>query len=229
LKLDKPESFESSSGIGVRGVVAGKRVALGNTAFMDMEKVNWRALSRPAEELRLEGASVMYLAQNNQIVGLIAVSDPVKATTPEAIQTLKADGLHIVMATGDGVTTAKAVASRLSIEEFYGEVKPQDKLVLVERLQAQGRKVAMAGDGINDAPALTKADVGIAMGSGTDVAINSAHITLVKGDLRAIARARHEFEFGISHYQCFAAQANRPLTFDAPVAKGGTSKRAVRF
>lgn len=190
MKLDKPESFESSSGIGVRGAVAGKRVALGNTALMDAEKVSWQALSGQAEELRLEGASVMYLAQDGQLIGLVAVSDPVKATTPEALQTLKDSGLHVVMATGDGVTTAKAVASRLGIDEFHGEVKPQDKLRLVERFQAQGRRVAMAGDGINDAPALAKADVGIAMGTGTDVAINSAHVTLVKGDLRSIARSR---------------------------------------
>lgn len=190
LPLDKPETFESSSGIGVRGTVAGRRIALGNTALMDAEKVDWHALASQAEDLRSEGASVMYLASDGRLVGLLAVSDPIKSTTPEALQTLKEDGLNIVMATGDGVTTAQSVGRKLGISEVYGEVKPQDKLSLVEKLQAQGRKTAMVGDGINDSPALARADVGIAMGTGTDVAINSAHVTLVKGDLRAIARAR---------------------------------------
>jgi P-type Cu+ transporter len=190
LALDKPETFESSSGIGVRGTVAGRRIALGNTALMDTEKVDWHVLADQAEALRGEGASVMYLASDGRLVGLLAVSDPIKSSTPEALQTLRNDGLNIVMATGDGVTTAQSVGKRLGISEVYGEVKPQDKLSLVEKLQAQGRKTAMVGDGINDSPALARADVGIAMGTGTDVAINSAHVTLVKGDLRAIARAR---------------------------------------
>jgi Cu+-exporting ATPase len=190
LALDKPESFESSSGIGVRGAVAGQRVALGNTALMDAEKVDWHVLMSQAEELRGEGASVMYLSSDERLVGLLAVSDPVKASTMEALETLRAAGLTVIMATGDGLTTAKSVAKKLGITEVYGEVKPQDKLALVERLQKEGKVVAMAGDGINDAPALAKADVGIAMGTGTDVAMNSAHLTLVKGDLRAIARAR---------------------------------------
>jgi Cu+-exporting ATPase len=190
LALHKPESFESSTGIGVRGIVSGHRIALGNTALMEDEKVDWHVLSDPAEALRREGASVMYLAADGTLVGLIAVSDPIKATTPEAIETLKKDGLTIIMATGDGVTTAKAVAAKLGIDVVYGEVKPQDKLTLVERLQKEGKIVAMAGDGINDSPALAAASVGIAMGTGTDVAMNSAHVTLVKGDLRGIARAR---------------------------------------
>ena len=157
---------------------------------MDTEKVDWRSLADQAEALRGQGASVMYLASDGRLAGLLAVSDPVKASTPEALETLRNDGLNIVMATGDGVTTAQSVGKRLGISEIYGEVKPQDKLLLVEKLQGQGRRVAMVGDGINDSPALARADVGIAMGTGTDVAINSAHITLVKGDLRAIARAR---------------------------------------
>jgi len=190
LALDKPDSFESSSGIGVRGVVSGQRIVLGNTVLMDTENVDWHILANQAEMLRSEGASVMYLAADKQLVGLVAVSDPVKATTLEALKTLKQAGLKVVMATGDGFTTAKSVAARLGIDEVYGEVKPQDKLLLVERFQAQGKVVAMAGDGINDAPALAMADVGIAMGTGTDVAINSAHLTLVKGDLRAIAQAQ---------------------------------------
>jgi P-type Cu+ transporter len=191
ISLDKPDTFESSSGIGVRGTVAGRRIALGNTALMDAEQVDWHALLRQAEELRNEGASVMYLAADGELVGLIAVSDPVKNTTPEALRVLREAGLRVVMATGDGVTTARSVAKRLGIDEVHGEVKPQDKLTLVERLQKEGKVVAMAGDGINDAPALAKANVGIAMGTGTDVAINSAHVTLVKGDLRAITRARN--------------------------------------
>ncbi len=190
LALDKPESFESSSGIGVRGKLKGHEVALGNTALMDIEKVDWKPLQSAAEDLRKIGASVMYLALQGKLVGLIAVSDPIKQTTPEALATLRDAGMTVVMATGDGVTTAQAVAARLGIAEVHGEVKPQDKLALVERLQQQGRVVAMAGDGINDAPALAKANVGIAMGTGTDVAINSAHVTLIKGDLRAIARSR---------------------------------------
>lgn len=190
LALHKPETFESSSGLGVRGVVSGHRLALGNTVLMEEEKIDWRVLLDEAETLRHEGASVMYLAADGQLVGLVAVSDPIKSTTLEALRTLKETGLTVVMATGDGVTTAKSVATKLSIPEFHGEVKPQDKLNLVERFQSAGQVVAMAGDGINDAPALAKADVGIAMGTGTDVAMHSAHVTLVKGDLRGIARAR---------------------------------------
>jgi Cu+-exporting ATPase len=190
LSLDKPESFESGSGIGVRGQVAGQSLALGNTALMTQVGVMVEPLTVQAEALRAEGASVMYLAADGILLGLLAVSDPIKASTPEALAVLKHAGLRIVMATGDGLTTARSVASRLGIDEVHGEVKPADKLVLVERLQKEGRVVAMAGDGINDAPALAKADVGIAMGTGTDVAMGSAQVTLVKGDLRGISHAR---------------------------------------
>nr|WP_279091030.1 heavy metal translocating P-type ATPase [Comamonas thiooxydans] len=190
MALDKPENFESGSGIGVRGQAAGRQLALGNTTLMEQIGVSVAALVPQAEALRAEGASVMHLAVDGQLMGLLAVSDPVKASTPEALATLKASGLRIVMATGDGLTTAQAVAARLGIDEVHGEVKPADKLLLVERLQKEGRVVAMAGDGINDAPALAKADVGVAMGTGTDVAMNSAQVTLVKGDLRGIAIAR---------------------------------------
>jgi Cu+-exporting ATPase len=190
LTLEKVEQFESGSGIGVYGSVSGRRLALGNTVLMEQQGVVVAPLMSTAEALRGEGASVMYLAVDGQLAGLLAVSDPVKPSTPEALVTLKAAGLRIIMATGDGLTTAKAVAARLGIDEVYGEVKPEDKLRLVERLQAEGKMVAMAGDGINDAPALAKADVGIAMGTGTDVAMNSAQVTLVKGDLRGIALAR---------------------------------------
>ncbi|WP_334187394.1 heavy metal translocating P-type ATPase [Noviherbaspirillum sp.] len=190
IDLFKPQQFESSSGIGVRGTINGHRIALGNTALMETDKVDWHGMQKEAEAMRSEGASVMYLAAEEQLLGLIAVSDPIKATTREALQMLKDAGLVVVMATGDGLTTARSVAAKLGISEVHGEVKPQDKLALVNRLQSEGKRMAMAGDGINDAPALAKADVGIAMGTGTDVAIHSAHLTLVKGDLRAIARAR---------------------------------------
>jgi len=190
LVLSKPDAFESASGIGVHGQVDGHRVALGNTALVQADGADPASFREQADALRTRGATVMYLALDGRIAGLIAVSDPVKASTPEALASLTASGLDIVMATGDGAATAAAVATRLGIKEYHGEVRPQDKLQLVERLQQQGRVVAMVGDGINDAPALAKSDVGIAMGTGTDVAINSAHVTLVKGDLRAIARAR---------------------------------------
>ncbi|MBK6788969.1 MAG: heavy metal translocating P-type ATPase [Betaproteobacteria bacterium] len=190
LALAKPDQFDSGSGIGVRGSVDGKALALGNTALMEQLGVQVGALKTQAEELRGQGASVMHLAVDGQLAGLLAVSDPIKATTPEALNALRKSGLRIVMATGDGLTTARAVGQRLGIEEVHGEVKPADKLALVERLQSEGRVVAMAGDGINDAPALARANVGIAMGTGTDVAMNSAQLTLVKGDLRGIAVAR---------------------------------------
>ncbi len=190
LVLAKPEQFDSESGIGVRGKVEGKSLALGNTALMDQLGVEVSELTAQAEALRSQGASVMHLAVDGRLAGLLAVSDPVKATTLDALNALRRSGLRIVMATGDGLTTARAVGKRLGIDEVHGEVKPADKLALVETLQAQGRVVAMAGDGINDAPALARADVGIAMGTGTDVAMNSAQLTLVKGDLRGIAAAR---------------------------------------
>jgi Cu+-exporting ATPase len=190
LALAKPEGFESGSGIGVRGTVEGRALALGNSALMQQLGVAVDALVPQAEALRAEGASVMHLAVDGRLLGLLAVSDPVKASTPEALATLRAAGLRVVMATGDGLTTARAVASRLGIAEVHGEVKPADKLALVKKLQLEGRVVAMAGDGINDAPALAQADVGVAMGTGTDVAMNSAAVTLVKGDLRGIATAR---------------------------------------
>jgi Cu+-exporting ATPase len=190
LQLVKPQSFESGTGIGVRGKVEHRQLALGNTVLMEQSGVSVEPLVPQAETLRGEGASVMYLAVDGQLAGLLAVSDPVKGSTPEALAALKAAGLRVIMATGDGQTTAKAVGARLGIDEVHGEVKPADKLMLIERLQKEGRIVAMAGDGINDAPALAKADVGIAMGTGTDVAMNSAQVTLVKGDLRGIAVAR---------------------------------------
>lgn len=190
LSLASVTQFESGTGIGVRGQVDGKSLALGNTALMTQLNIATDTLQTQAEQLRLTGASVMYLAADCQLMGLLAVSDPIKASTADALTLLKAQGIRVIMATGDGMTTAKSVAARLGLTEVYAEVKPEDKLNLVTRLQQEGQRVAMAGDGINDAPALAKADVGIAMGTGTDVAMNSAQLTLVKGDLRGIAEAR---------------------------------------
>jgi len=220
MTLDKPENFESSSGIGVRGQVAGHQLALGNTTLMQQIGVSVDGLLPQAEVLRGEGASVMHLAVDGQLAGLLAVSDPVKSSTPEALAILKAAGLRIVMATGDGLTTAKAVAARLGIDEVHGEVKPADKLLLVERLQKEGRIVAMAGDGINDAPALAKADVGVAMGTGTDVAMNSAQLTLVKGDLRGIAIARSLSEATVANMKQNLLFALLYNTLGIPIAAG---------
>ncbi len=190
LALEKAIGFESIAGAGVRGAIENRQLNLGNIALMAQVGVALDQLKSQAEALRAEGASVMYLSNDGKLAGLLAVSDPIKASTVEAVAALKAAGMRVVMASGDGLTTAKAVAAKLGIDEVYGEVKPADKLALVDKLQHEGRIVAMAGDGINDAPALAKADVGVAMGTGTDVAMNSAPVTLVKGDLRGIAQAR---------------------------------------
>jgi Cu+-exporting ATPase len=190
LALERPSAFDSASGIGVTGEVGGQRVMLGNSALMQQAQVDVSPLRDEAEKLRHEGASVMHLAVGGRLAGVLAVSDPIKASTPDAVNALRAAGIRIIMATGDGWTTARSVGARLGIDEVIGEVNPADKVALVAKLQMQGRKVAMAGDGINDAPALARADVGIAMGTGTDVAMNSGHVTLVKGDLLGILRAR---------------------------------------
>jgi len=190
LLLETPETFESRSGIGVSGRVHGRSVLLGNTTMLTDAGIETGHMSAQAERLRTEGASIVHLGVDGRLAGLLSVSDAIKATTREALATLKGTGMRIVMATGDGRATAEAVAARLGIDEVHGEVRPADKLALVTRLQSEGRVVAMAGDGINDAPALAKADVGVAMGTGTDVAMNSAQVTLVKGDLRGIAQAR---------------------------------------
>jgi len=190
LSMTKASAFDSSTGIGVTGTVEGKSLALGNGALMQKVGVDVSALAEQGARLRSSGASVMHLAVDGRFAGLLAVADPVKSTTPEAIARLRAQGVRLVMATGDGLATAKAVAQLLGIDEVHGEVKPADKLELARKFKSQGQVVAMAGDGINDAPALAGADVGIAMGAGTDVAMESAQVTLVKGDLRAIADAR---------------------------------------
>nr|WP_275134999.1 heavy metal translocating P-type ATPase [Stenotrophomonas sp. SAM-B] len=190
VSLGNVEDFDSLTGLGVQGVVAGKALLLGNITLMEEHGIALDALRERAGQLRSAAASVMYLAVDGRLGGLLAVADPIKASTAEAITQLHRDGLRIVMATGDGTATAEAVARELGLDEVHGEMRPADKAALIRSLQAQGRKVAMAGDGINDAPALATANVGIAMGNGTDVAMSSAQVTLVKGDLRGILRAR---------------------------------------
>jgi Cu+-exporting ATPase len=190
LRLVEAADFVSPTGKGVLGTVEGKRVALGNVALFADLKIDIRALEARADELRRDGATVIFMAVDGQAAGVLAVADPVKATASEAVRTLQAQGVRVIMVTGDNRTTAGAVARKLGIDEVEAEVLPQDKGRIVRALRDQGRIVAMAGDGINDAPALAAADVGIAMGTGTDVAIDSAGVTLVKGDLAGIVRAR---------------------------------------
>ncbi|CDW96193.1 Copper-transporting P-type ATPase [Thiomonas arsenitoxydans] len=190
LALEPATDFQAAPGKGVTGTIAGAHVLLGNAALLSANGVGTAALAAPAEAQRAQGRTAMFLAVDGQAAGLVAVADPVKATTPEAIRQLHAEGLRIVMLTGDSETTAKAVARDLDIDEVIAGVLPDQKAQTVKRLQAEGRFVAMAGDGINDAPALAQAQVGIAMGTGTDVAMESAGVTLVKGDLRGIVRAR---------------------------------------
>ena len=190
LVLASVESFQSITGQGVTGRVEDQVLALGNRAMMDALRIDTSALATRADELRSDGQTTMFVAVGGKIAGLIQVADPIKSSTSEAIRTLHAEGVRIVMLTGDSTITAQAVAKKLGIDEVMAEVQPDQKVAAIMRLQAEGRVVAMAGDGINDAPALAQAQVGIAMGTGTDVAMESASVTLVKGDLRAIARAR---------------------------------------
>jgi Cu+-exporting ATPase len=182
--------FESHTGRGVTGEIDGRPVALGNRALFEELGIDLRELEGRAAELRREGQTVMFVALGGRAAGLLGVADPIKSTTPAAIERLHREGLQIVMLTGDSRATAEAVAATLGIDEVIAEVQPDAKAELVAKLQGEGRKVAMAGDGINDAPALARAQVGIAMGTGTDVAMESAGVTLVKGDLRGIVRAR---------------------------------------
>ncbi len=186
----KAESFESITGKGVLGKIEGRDVALGNRKLLEDLKIDSGALTSKAEEMRKDGKTVMFVAVGRKAAGLVGVADPVKDTTPEAVQKLHEEGIEIVMLTGDNRTTAEAVSRKLGLVEVVAEVLPDQKADAVKRLQAEGRFVAMAGDGINDAPALAQAQVGIAMGTGTDVAMETAGVTLVKGDLRGIVRAR---------------------------------------
>jgi len=190
VQIPKVEQFESVTGKGVRGRVDGHAVVLGNTRLIEEERLRTTQLDAAADELRQQGQTVMFVAAEGAVIGLIGVADPIKETTAEAIEQLHEQGIRIVMLTGDNRTTADAVARRLNIDEVIPEVLPNQKVEVVKRLQSEGHIVGMAGDGINDAPALAQAQVGIAMGTGTDVAMESAGVTLVKGDLRGIVRAR---------------------------------------
>ncbi len=191
LSLAPVESFDSPVGKGVTGSVDGRKLVIGNLRIMTETGIDTSSLDKTADELRREGATAIFVAIDGKVAGILAIADPIKATTPAAISALKAAGIRVVMLTGDNATTAKAVAQKLGIMDVEAEVLPEDKSKIVERFRQQGRVVAMAGDGVNDAPALAAADVGIAMGTGTDVAMESAGVTLLKGDLNGIVRARH--------------------------------------
>ena len=191
LSLAPVENFDSPVGKGVTGSVDGRKLVIGNLRIMTEAGIDTSSLDKIADELRREGATAIFVAIDGKAAGILAIADPIKATTPAAISALKAAGIRVVMLTGDNATTAKAVAQKLGITDVEAEVLPEDKSKVVERFRQQGRVVAMAGDGVNDAPALAAADVGIAMGTGTDVAMESAGVTLLKGDLNGIVRARH--------------------------------------
>jgi Cu+-exporting ATPase len=190
IELAQAKDFQSMTGKGVTGEVDGHKVALGNQKLLEGMGIDSGDLPQQADDLRAEGQTVMLLSIDGKPAGLLGVADPIKESTPEAIRDLHAEGIKVVMLTGDSRRTAEAVAKKLGIDQVQAEVLPEQKAEAVKQLQAQGRVVAMAGDGINDAPALAQAHVGIAMGTGTDVAMESAGVTLVKGDLRGIVRAR---------------------------------------
>jgi Cu+-exporting ATPase len=190
LELPKVSDFDSPTGKGAKGIIDGKRIVLGNAAFLKSEGVDAATLAKDADALRQEGATAIFVGIDREVRGVIAIADPIKATTPQALKVLRDAGLRIIMLTGDNRTTAEAVARKLGISEVEADILPDQKAKVVKRLQDEGLIVAMAGDGINDAPALAAADIGIAMGKGTDVAIESAGITLLKGDLMGIAQAR---------------------------------------
>jgi len=190
MELTQVNNFQSVTGKGVTGDIQGHKVALGNIKLLESLGIRAGDLSKQADDLRAEGHTVMFVSIDDKAAGLLSVSDPIKDSTPDAIRALHSQGIRIVMLTGDNRRTAEAVARKLGIDQVQAEVLPEQKAEVVKKLQAEGRVVAMAGDGINDAPALAQADVGIAMGTGTDVAMESAGVTLIKGDLRGIVRAR---------------------------------------
>jgi Cu+-exporting ATPase len=190
LALSAATDFDSPVGKGVIGTVDGQPVVAGSPKFLVEQSIDTSSLAPSAEDQRQQAATVIFVGIGGKLAGHVAIADPIKATTPKALQALKAAGVRVVMLTGDGKTTAEAVGHQLGIDEVIAEVFPQDKAAVVKRLQSEGRVVAMAGDGVNDAPALAQATVGVAMGTGTDVAMESAGITLLNGDLMGIARAR---------------------------------------
>jgi Cu+-exporting ATPase len=189
VPISEANDFQYLTGKGIVGTVNGRKVALGNAALMEELGASLNGIVKTAEGLRQEGRTVMLVAIDGKPAGLVGVSDPIKKSTPEALNSLKETGIKVVMITGDNKVTAEAVAKKLGIDQVYADVLPQDKVAIVKSLQSERHIVAMAGDGVNDAPALAQANVGIAMGTGTDVAMQSADITLVKGDLRGIVRA----------------------------------------
>ena len=199
LQLSDVNDFEFPTGKGATGKVGGRSVVIGNAAYLQSTHIDTSVLETEAERLRSNGATVVDMAVDGRLAGLLAIADPVKASTPDALKALKAEGIKVIMLTGDNKTTAQAVAGRLGITDVKAEVLPDQKSAVVERLQKQGRVVAMAGDGVNDAPALAAAEVGIAMGTGTDVAMESAGVTLLKGDLLGIVRARRLSEATMSN------------------------------
>jgi Cu+-exporting ATPase len=190
IALAKTADFQSLTGRGIQASVDGRKVALGNQQLLDELRVDTRTVLSEAEQLRQDGQTVMFLAADGKVMGLLGVADPIKETSAEAIRSLEQEGVQVVMLTGDNRTTALAVAKKLGLEHVEAGVLPERKNEVVKRLQSEGHIVAMAGDGINDAPALAQAQIGIAMGTGTDIAMQSAGVTLVKGDLRGIVRAR---------------------------------------
>src|SRR5262249_31175184 len=190
LQLSEAGSFQSLTGKGVQGVVEGHEVAIGSRRILEEAGVNAGSLAARADELRADGQTVVFVAVDRRLAGILGVADPIKDSTAEAVKSLHAERLKVVMLTGDNRTTAHAVSRKLGLDDVRAEVLPEEKGWVVKELQAGGHAVGMAGDGINDAPALAQADVGIAMGTGTDVAMESASVTLVKGDLRGIVRLR---------------------------------------
>ena len=220
LAIPAVADFDSPTGKGALGTSEGQRIVLGNATFLEEHGVDVGALARQADELRQNGATAIYIGIDGRAGGIFAIADPIKPTTQEALKALHAEGVRIVMLTGDNRVTAEAIARRLGIDEVEADVLPDRKAAVVERLKSEGKVVAMAGDGVNDAPALAAADVGIAMGTGTDVAMSSAQVTLVKGDLRGIARAKALSEATVRNMRQNLAFAFVYNALGVPVAAG---------
>jgi len=220
LALVEPSGFASSAGSGVHGTVEGHEILIGNGLAMMEAHVDATPMLAQAEARRADGATVVFVAVDGALAGMLSVSDPIRESAREAVQQLEAEGIRVVMASGDGLATARAVAAKLGIAEVRGEMRPADKLAWVESLQREGHRVAMAGDGINDAPALARADVGIAMGTGTDVAMASGKVTLVKGDLRGIVRARDLSRAAVANMRQNLAFAFLYNALGVPIAAG---------
>jgi P-type Cu+ transporter len=220
IQLQSAENFASKTGLGVVGNVGGQQLVLGNEKLLEELGVDVRPLHEHTETLRHNGRTVVFLVRDRTLLGLLGIGDPIKDTTPQAIQALHEAGVQVVMLTGDNRTTAESVARSLNIDQVLADVQPAQKVEAIKRLQTEGRMVAMAGDGVNDAPALAQAQVGIAMGSGTDVAMESAAVTLVKGDLRGIVRARRLSEATMRNIRQNLFFAFLYNTLGVPIAAG---------